>query len=285
VFIIGEVAAHDAAWSWFEKRPLFGQSVLVTRPLDQAGDLARPLAEMGANVLTQPAIHILPPQQRNRIEPSSLTIEQRQGDWSHVDRTIELLDRFQWLVFSSANGVRFFLDRLPAMKRDVRVLRNLKIAAIGSATAAELAKYQLQADLIPDEFRAESLAKALAGGAAGNHFLLIRASRGREILADELTAAGGHVEQVVAYESIDVATPDPQIAAQMAAGQIHWTTVTSSAIARSLANLFGDSLRQTKLVSISPITSAVLRDLGYEPAAEATEYTMAGLVQAIQRSI
>lgn len=282
VFIIGQVAAHGATWSWFEKRPLFGQAVLVTRPLDQAGDLARPLLELGANVLFQPAIHILPPQNRHRVEPSQLPIEQRSGDWSQVDRTIELLNRYQWLVFSSANGVRLFLSRLPAMKRDLRVLSHLKIAAIGSGTAAELAKYQLLADLVPDEFRAESLAHALASGAAGKRFLLIRASRGREVLADELTAAGGIVEQVVAYESIDVDSPDPQIAAKMAAGQIHWTTVTSSAIARSLGNLFGDSLHKTKLISISPITSATLRELGFEPAAEATEYTMAGVVESIR---
>ena len=83
------------------------------------------------------------------------------------------------------------------------------------------------------------------------------------------------------YESLDVEQPDPQIAAKMAAGQIDWTTVTSSAIARSLTRLFGDSLRNTKLVSISPITSATLRELGFEPTAEATEYTMAGVVAAI----
>jgi uroporphyrinogen III methyltransferase/synthase len=112
--------------------------------------------------------------------------------------------------------------------------------------------------------------------------LLVRASRGREILAEELTKAGGIVEQLVVYESIDVERADPAIVAKMAAGQIHWTTVTSSAIARSLVNLFGDSLRKTKLVSISPITSATLRELGFEPTAEAKEYTMVGVVAAIQ---
>jgi len=139
----------------------------------------------------------------------------------------------------------------------------------------------LRADVVPDDYRAESLAKALAGGAAGKRFLLVRASRGREVLAEELSRAGGIVEQVVAYESVDVEAADPQIAAKMAAGQIDWTTVTSSAIARSLARLFGESLQRTKLVSISPITSAMLRELGYEPAAEAKEYTMAGVVAAI----
>jgi uroporphyrinogen III methyltransferase/synthase len=266
VFIVGDVAAHGPAWTWFDKRPLFGTRILVTRPAHQAADLIQPLAELGAEVLLQPAIE---------IQPLQIT------DTS--DLALDLLDRMDWLVFSSANGVRCFFDRLldPFHDRDVRALGKVKIAAIGPGTADELARYHLKADLVPDEFRAESLAQALASGAAGKRFLLVRASRGREVLAEELTKAGGSVEQVIVYESVDVASPEPQIAEQMAAGKIDWTTVTSSAIARSLARMFGDSLRQTRLVSISPITSATLRELGHEPAAEAREYTMPGVVAAI----
>ncbi|HZN34763.1 MAG TPA: uroporphyrinogen-III synthase, partial [Pirellulaceae bacterium] len=286
VFIVGDVAANGPAWSWFERRPLFGQKVLVTRPAHQSDDLAQPLAEMGAAVLLQPVIKIYPPGVRSHIEPEFLDDLVKRlplhGRWEHVDRALELLDRQDWLVFSSSNGVRYLLSRLPAIGKDARWLDNVKIAAIGSATADELAKFHLRPDLVPDEFRAEALAAALAGGAAGKRFLLVRASRGREVLADELTKAGGIVEQVVAYESVDVESADPEIAAQMADGKIDWTTVTSSAIARSLARLFGESLRRTKLVSISPVTSATLRELGFEPAAEAKEYTMAGVVAAIE---
>jgi uroporphyrinogen III methyltransferase / synthase len=267
VFLIGDVAGHAASWSWFDKRPLFGQKVLVTRPQHQADDLASPLAELGADILLQQAIEIRPAK-----------------DPSLIDRALERLDRFQWLVFSSANGVRHFLDRLPAIDRDLRQLGSVKIAAIGPGTAEELAKYHLKADIIPHEFRAESLAQALAKGAAGKRFLLVRASRGREVLAEELATAGGQIEQVVAYESLDIEQPDEGIAAQMAAGKITWTTVTSSAIARSLVRMFGDSLKNTKLTSISPITSATLRELGYEPEAEAKDYTMAGVVAAISGS-
>jgi uroporphyrinogen III methyltransferase/synthase len=272
VFIVGEVAAHGFAWTWPEKRPLFGQRILVTRPAHQSADLSAPLAELGAEVLLQPAIEIRP----LRVTDTS-------------DRMLDLLDRMDWLVFSSTNGVRCFFDRLltPLRYRDVlkyrdmRALGAIKIAAIGPGTADELTRYHLKPDIVPDEFRAESLAQSLAGGAAGKRFLLVRATRGREVLADELTKAGGIVEQVVVYESVDVEAPQPEIAEQMAAGKIHWTTVTSSAIARSLARMFGESLRRTKLASISPITSATLRELGYEPAAEASEYTMAGVVAAI----
>jgi uroporphyrinogen III methyltransferase/synthase len=266
VFIVGEVAEHGADWSWFDKRPLFGQKVLVTRPAHQAAELTEPLAELGAEVLLQPAIE---------IRPLPIT------DTS--DRLLDCLGKFDWLVFSSTNGVRHFFERLTHIffERDLRALGQIKIAAIGPGTADELARYHLKADLIPAAFRAESLAQALQGEAAGKRFLLVRASRGREVLAEELTKAGGIVEQTVVYESVDVEQPDPAIAEQLAAGRIDWTTVTSSAIARSLVRLFGNSLSKTKLASISPITSATLRELGYEPAVEAKEYTMAGVVAAI----
>jgi len=114
---------------------------------------------------------------------------------------------------------------------------------------------------VPDspEFRAESLAESLAGEALGKHFLLVRASRGREVLVEQLKAAGAIVEQVVAYTSGDVERPDPEIEKMLAAGRIDWITVTSSSIARSLVSLFGEKLRQSKLASISPVTSAALK--------------------------
>ena len=126
-----------------------------------------------------------------------------------------------------------------------------------------------------------ALAELLAKDARGKRFLLARASRGREVLAETLRAAGGEVEQIVVYRSTDVREPDPEITAALAAGRIDWITVTSSAIAKSLAKLFGEALRKSKIVSISPVTSATLRELGFEPAAEAEVYTMAGVVDAI----
>jgi uroporphyrinogen III methyltransferase/synthase len=142
----------------------------------------------------------------------------------------------------------------------------------------------LRADLVPDEFRAEALAAALSTHTTGKRVLLVRASRGRETLAEDLRSAGARVGQVVVYTSRDVEQADAGISAALAAGKIDWVTVSSSAIARSLAKLFGDALRNTKLASISPITSGVLRELGFEPAVEATEYTMAGLAEAIAAS-
>lgn len=264
--IVGEVVALATEQNWFIGRPLFGQRVLITRPNDHS-PLRGTLEQWGAEVLVQPAIEISPPE-----------------DWRPVDEALGRLSQFDWLVFSSANGVRSLLDRLLAIGGDMRRLGCVKLAAIGSGTAAELEQYRLKADLVPDEYRAESLAEALKGQGGGRRFLLVRASRGREVLAETLRGAGGVVEQVVAYRSSDVTTPHPEILEGLRAGRMDWITVTSSAIARSLAAMFGEDLRRAKLVSISPITSATLRDVGFEPAAEARQYTMRGVAQALLAS-
>lgn len=264
LFIVGAVAGLAPTVSWFATRPLFGRRVLVTRPAEQAESLVKRLEELGAAVLVQPAIEISEP-----------------ADWAPVDAALEKLDRFDWLVFSSANGVRYLLERICQAHGDLRRLGRVRLAAIGPGTSEALAEYRLKADLQPAEFRAEALADALAPDASGRRFLLVRASRGREVLAERLQAAGGIVEQVVVYRSTDVTSPELEVAAALAAGQIDWITVTSSAIARSLAALFGEQLRQAKLASISPITTATLVELGFPPAAEAAEYTMLGVAEAI----
>ena len=268
IVILGPVVNLSGKYSWFQHRPLFGQTVLVTRPVEQARELREKLTELGANVRIQPAISI--------VEPT---------DWSPVDRAIARLETFDWLVFSSANGVRYFLRRLLAAGRDLRALGSAKLATIGPATAEALADFHLQADLQPDEYRAEALAASLAGGAKGKRFLLLRASRGREVLSAELTAAGATVEQVVVYESRDIAAPDGELLAAMQAGRIDWTTATSSAIARSLVGMFGETLRETRLLSISPLTTGVLAEQGFPVAAEAVEYTTDGMIAALLAAV
>ncbi|HWB11990.1 MAG TPA: uroporphyrinogen-III C-methyltransferase [Pirellulales bacterium] len=264
--VVGEAAGAKPAASWFTNRPLFGTTVVVTRPAGQCEPLRSRFCELGAEVVVQPAIEIGPP-----------------ASWEAVDRVLTHLDRFDWLVFSSANGVDYLLGRLLAAHGDLRKLAGIRLAAIGPGTADALAAYHLRADLIPAEYRAEALAEALADAAAKQQVLLVRASRGREVLAERLQAAGVPVEQVVAYESRDVTAPDPAVAERLRNGEIDWVTVSSSAIARSLAALFGRDLRHTRLASISPVTSATLRELGLAPATEASEYTMEGLVEAILR--
>lgn len=265
LFVVGAAVQRSGGPNWFTSRPLFGQRVLLARPRQQALAADELLRELGADVLVQPAIEIAPP-----------------ADWAPVDRALNQLGEFDWLVFSSVNGVQFLCDRLWTLGHDLRALGGLRLAAIGPGTAAELERRGLRADLVPDEFRAEALAAALAVGAAGRRFLLARASRGREVLAELLRAAGGEVEQIVVYESRDVDLPDAEVASALAAGEIDWTLVTSSSIARSLVRLFGADLARTKLASISPVTSQTLRELGWPPQAEACVYTLEGLIDAIR---
>jgi uroporphyrinogen III methyltransferase / synthase len=264
VIIVGDVVALAPENSWFAARPLFGKRVLVTRPRHQAERLHEKLRELGADVVLQPAIEISPPL-----------------EWGAVDEVLGRVNQYHWIVFSSANGVRFFLDRLWQRLGDWRRLAGARLAAIGPGTAEELLKYRLRADLVPDQYRAESLAEALGSQSRGQRLLLIRASRGREVLAERLAAAGGQVEQVVAYRSHDVQTPDADVAAALADGRIDWVTVTSSAIAHSLVRMFGEGLRRARLASISPITSETLSREGFPPLVEAARYTMDGVVEAI----
>jgi uroporphyrinogen III methyltransferase/synthase len=265
IIVVGEVVALAPQASWFAARPLFGKRILVTRPRAQARALVDRLEEMGALVLIQPAIRIEPP-----------------ADWGKIDAALGRLDQYDWLVFSSSNGVQYLLDRLEQKHGDLRRLGRVRLAAIGPGTAEELARYRLRADVVPDEYRAEALAEVLAAEPAATSFLLARASRGREVLAEKLAATGHVVDQIVVYTSSDVEQAEAEVLEALEAGRIDWVTATSSSIARALVRLFGERLGRAKVASISPITSAVLRDLGRPPAAEAVHYTMEGLAEAIE---
>jgi uroporphyrinogen-III synthase len=182
-------------------------------------------------------------------------------------------------------------DLVPGEYRAEALAEELLARCCGSSTNASSSGGKTASDLSRDALPSPRLRRAPRSGrgqgvkslATGSkpRFLLARASRGREVLAERLTAAGAAVDQIVVYSSTDVERADEDVAAAMAAGRIDWVTVTSSAIARSLVALFGDRLRRCKLASISPITSETLRQLGHQPAAEATQYTTEGLVAAI----
>lgn len=264
IVIIGPVTELAATMSWVQDQPLVGKNILVTRPIHQAEALAQPLRELGARVLLQPAIEIAPP-----------------DDWSSVDESIDDLDRFDTIIFCSHNGVQYFLGRLLERGKDVRRLAGVQIAAIGKKTAETITQFHLRADIVPDEFRAEMLAEEMAAEASGKRILIVRASRGKDVLPNALAAAGAKVQQVTAYCHRDVVTTDPEIAELAREGKIDWITVTSSATAESLHRMLGDALHQSKLASLSPVTSKMIRKLGYEVAVEATPYTIEALTEAI----
>jgi uroporphyrinogen III methyltransferase/synthase len=182
--------------------------------------------------------------------------------------------------------VHFFLRRLLELGRDLRALGSLRLAAIGPATADALRTYHLEADVVPDEYRSENLAAALREQVRGRRVLLARADRGRELLRDEL-AAVAEVEQVAAYSQCDAVEWDAEVLEDLRASRIDYVTLTSSNIARALVRSLDAAAQETirtgrvRLVTISPVTSAAVRELGLPVAAEAREYTVAGVVAAL----
>jgi uroporphyrinogen III methyltransferase/synthase len=269
VVVIGSVVGLRGQLAWFERRPLFGKRVLVTRPANQAGDLVRRLEQFGAVPLVLPAVEIREP-----------------PDWAPVDRALAQLAQYHWLVFTSANGVHALVRRLRHQGRDLRALGALCLAAIGPGTADALRTYYLEPDLVPAEFRSEALAAALKEQAAGRRVLLARADRGRDVLRQELAAVAA-VDQVAVYSQVDAVTPNADVLDRLRRGEIDYVTLTSSNIARALARVLDAPCRArleqgaVQAVSISPVTSAAIRELGWPVAAEAAEYTVAGVVDAL----
>jgi uroporphyrinogen III methyltransferase/synthase len=269
--VIGPVVSLRSRLAWWEQRPLFGRRVLVTRPQHQAEDTISRLEQLGAVAHSLPTVTISEP-----------------ADWSPADRALTDLRQYDWLVFTSANGVHAVIRRLGHLGRDLRALGSLRIAAIGPSTAGALRSYHLEPDLMPARFDSEALAAALVSCASGKRLLLARADRGRELLRQEL-AKLAHVDQVTVYRQSDAITAGSPVLAKVDEGEIDFVTVTSANIVRALHAGLSATARErirrgdVELVSISPVTSAAIRDLGWPVGAEAAEATTAGVVEALIR--
>ncbi len=270
--IIGKVVSLRKTMNWFENRPLFGQTVVVTRTRQQASDLTEELAGLGANVIEAPTIEIGPP-----------------GDWASVDASIARIAEYDWVVFTSANGVLHTRERLRAMGLDARVFGRCKIAAIGDVSAQAVKDLLcLTVDLCPQQFVAEALAEALvsASEVKGKRFLLLRADIARPILREKLQEAGAaEVNDVPVYETRPAAALPAELIDCLGRRQVDWITFTSSSTARNLAQLLGtgyaEQLAGVKLASIGPITTQALNELGLKPTVEATSFNVQGLVAAV----
>ncbi len=269
VILIGPVVDLRAEIQWFEQRPLFGKRVLITRPRGQTADLIHRLELLGAVVFSLPAVEIKEP-----------------ADWGPVDRALAGLSSFQWVVFTSSNGVHALIGRLRHGGRDLRALGGVRLAAIGPATAEALRSYYLEPDLVPAVYRSEELAQALKDQVAGQRVLLARADRGRELLRQELTTVA-EVEQVAVYSQVDAVDPRSAVFDYLRRGEIDYVTLTSSNIARAFLHALDEPNRcrvlngEVRLVTISPETSKAVAELGFPVAATATVYTSAGVVDAL----
>lgn len=263
VAIIGAVA-HLSPRAPSAGQPLAGKRVLITRPSGQGETLVGLVAEQGGSCLHIPALQIEKP-----------------ASWDALDAAVRAADTFDWIVFSSANGVRSFLSRLTALGRDGRALGTARLAAVGPATAAALATAGYICDFVPDHFRAEALVEKFTASPPGSRFLLVRAERGRDVLLRDLSAAGHQVTEVVAYRSVAVTSLEPATKAMLTDCAVDWVVVTSPAIVDATVSLFGDRLHAAQIASISPLTSEALRSHGLKPTVEAAEASAPGLVAAM----
>ena len=256
--VVGAVAALDL--TWFEDRPLFGRTVVVTRAREQASELRTRLERLGATVLELPSI---------ALEP--------------VDFALPDLADVAWTVFTSVNGVAAFFDRgLDPAGLDARALGGVRVAAIGPGTAAALATRGIRVDLLPERFVAESLLEAFPEpSTTGERVLLARAAQARDVLPEGLEARGYAVEVLPVYRTV-TAAPDPQALALVRDGGIDAVTFTSSSTVRNFVDLVGPLPDPAPpVVSIGPVTSDTARELGLTVSAEATEHTIDGLVATL----
>lgn len=272
VLVVGERASPLDALRWLEKQPLFGKRVLVTRAREQAGGAAMLLRESGADPVVMPTIEIHPPS-----DPAPM-----------IDAVASLHERYDWVVLTSANGVERLFAEIKRQGKDARAFGRARIAAIGPGTAAALDRCGLRADLVAKEHRGEALAaEVLAAMDSGKRVLVARALVARDVVPDTLRAAGCTVDVVPVYE-----TRSPPrallegLAALLEGGEIDAVMFTSSSTVEHLCDALGERasalLSHTCVASIGPITSATAEKRGLRVDASAEEYTVPGLVEALE---
>jgi uroporphyrinogen III methyltransferase/synthase len=276
ILVVGRVAALREHLRWFDARPLFGKRVLVTRPREQAGELVDLLEAMGAEAIEAPMIRILPPE-----------------DFGPLDDACARAGRFDWIIFSSANAVDAFMERLLESPADARALGGVKLCGVGPATAEHLADYGLKADLTPAEYRAEAILRELTerGGVRGLKVLLPHADIGRELLADELRKQGAEVEEVIAYRTIAVEADregDPDIYRMLLERSVDVVTFTSASAVRNFVRILGaepaaDLLGSTVVACIGPVTAEAAAQANIQTTIQPANYTIPALVDAIAK--
>jgi uroporphyrinogen III methyltransferase/synthase len=265
VAVIGDVVTERPRINWFERRPLFGRRVVVTRTREQAGRLSRQLAERGAEVLELPTIRIDQP-------------DDRDGFVEGVAHAHE----YDWLVFSSPNGVERFFKAFFSLYDDARSLGKPRIAVIGAGTAAKLREYRFAADLIPEDFVAEGLVEAFKAESMENLTVLwVRAQEARDVIYDGLVAQGAIVDECKAYKTVPETDDPTGAAAPFGESRAHLVTFTSSSTVDHFFKLGLPWPDGCAAASIGPVTSETLRAHGIEPAVEAVKHDIPGLVEAI----
>ena len=272
ITIIGGVVGLRSTLNWFENRPLFGQRIVVTRTRDQASQLSQGLSELGADILEIPTIRVEPPTKRSDLMDALLA-----------------LGEYDWVVFTSPNGVSSFFEYFFKGFEDIRALGNLRIAAVGPATAAKLKELHLRVDAMPEEYLAEKVTEAISAfeSVENLRILLMRAEVANPNLPRQLEERGAIVDDIACYRTVPETEDQNGAAARFLEIGADWITFTSSSTVENFNTRF--DLRKIraqfpgiKLASIGPETSKALRALGLEPTLEAREHNIPGLIGALQ---
>ena len=271
VIVVGDVVRLRERLQWFEAKPLFGQRIVITRPWTQASRFADLLEQHGAEVFRFPLIETVP------IDSSPA-----------LDAALDTLANYDWLIFTSVNGVRYFFERLQARQLDIRSLGDIRIAAIGPETARAIRARSLRVDTMPQEYKAEALIELLKAEKA-QRILLPRAAEARAVLPQELRAQGAQVDEVATYRTIrprQSRNRDERLRDMLRAGQVDLLTFTSSSTVRNFMDCCAEEditalLGDTCIGCIGPITAATAQEYGLTVAVQPSVYTIPAFAEAI----
>ena len=268
ILVVGKVVDLRNTLSWFEQKPLFGKGVVITRPEKQADDLAQLLTREGAHPLSFPTIKIVPP-----------------PNWRDLDAAIKNLEDYDWLIFTSANGVAFFFERLFAKNKDIRDLKGIKICCIGPATAQQVQSKGIMVDLVPKKFISEGILESFSGiDLRGKKILIARAAKARDVLPAGLKKSGAKVDVVTAYETVNSGKKKNELETLFKENQVDVITFTSSSTVNNFVKIMGRKFslpKDIKIACIGPVTAAAAKKAGLPVDIHQEEYTMKGLVGAL----
>ncbi|HAA03717.1 MAG TPA: uroporphyrinogen-III C-methyltransferase [Syntrophobacteraceae bacterium] len=271
IIVVGEVVRLRERLNWFEGKPLFGRTVVVTRAREQASDFKMLLSQWGAHCIEFPTIAIQPP-------PS----------WEPLDLAMARLASYHWLIFTSVNGVSYFLERLRTLGGDIRDLKGIHLAAIGPKTAEAMENLGLRLDLVPSEYRAEAILDALgADSVRGRRVLLPRALEARDVLPDTLRQWGAEVDVVPAYQTVLPDHESTQVLEALRAGAVDCVTFTSSSTVTNFLRMFARDeilpiLEGISIACIGPITAETAQKHGLAVSILPADYTIPALASAIR---
>lgn len=270
IIVVGEVVKLRDKLNWYESKPLFGKRVVVTRSRDQASVFSELLINAGATTIEFPTIDVVPPE-----------------SWEELDSAISGIEAFSWIIFTSANAIRFFFERLRALNKDLRLLKGVNICAVGPKTAEALESYGLKPDLVPSEFKAEGVLAALGEASVkGQKFLIPRAKVAREIIPDKLREQGAAVTVATAYENVRPAADLERVQKLFEEKKITAVTFTSSSTVHNFIEIVGRKeykklMEGVKIACIGPVTAKTAEEYGMKTDIMPGEYTIPALVDAM----